>query len=280
MSDTCSKFPCDALTIMLINNAPRTRARRVIVAAAAAIAASWPVWAQGSTHAEPACRPADFKIAIDVGHTPEAPGATSARGVTEYAFNLQLAKQVEKTLRDAGFSRVALITERGSGRRQLLHRTERANVLGIDLLLSIHHDDVQDVYHAKWTYNGATRLFSDKFSGYSLFVSRKNQSFEGSLAFAKLLGTALSARGMRFSEHHGEAIPGEGRQFIDRDAGVYLYDQLVVLKFTKAPAVLLEAGIIVNRVEELILASAEGRETISAAILDAAMHFCAAWQGS
>ena len=40
------------------------------------------------------CDAARFKIAIDVGHTVEAPGATSARGVTEYVYNLSLAKLI------------------------------------------------------------------------------------------------------------------------------------------------------------------------------------------
>jgi N-acetylmuramoyl-L-alanine amidase len=258
---------CDAL-------GGRRRVRRVIVAATAF------VFAYSSSRAEttdraPACKPADFKIALDVGHTPEASGATSARGVTEYSYNLRLARQIETTLLQSGFSRTILITARGTGRSQLLQRTERASALGVDLFLSIHHDDVQEAYHTKWTYNGTTRLFSDKFSGYSLFVSRENPYFERSLDFAKLLGTELMAHGMYYSGHHAEAIPGEGRELVDRKVGVYLYDQLVVLKLTKAPAVLLEAGIIVNRVEELVLASPEGRGLVSAAVLEAANQFCA-----
>jgi N-acetylmuramoyl-L-alanine amidase len=48
----------------------------------------------------------------------------------------------------------------------------------------------------------------------------------------------------------------------------------VVLKATKAPAVLLEAGIIVNREEELVLASSERQEEIGAAVLAAVTRFC------
>jgi N-acetylmuramoyl-L-alanine amidase len=251
----------------------RRRVRRAIVAAAFIVAYSSS--RAEATQGAAACKPADFKIALDVGHTPEASGATSARGVTEYSYNLQLAKQIETTLLQSGFSRTILITVRGTGRSQLLQRTERANALGVDLFLSIHHDDVQEAYHTKWTYNGTTRLFSDRFSGYSLFISRENPSFERSLDFAKLLGTELMAHGMYYSGHHAEAIPGEGRELVDRKVGVYLYDQLVVLKFTKAPAVLLEAGIIVNRVEELVLASPEGRGLVSAAVLEAVKQFCA-----
>jgi N-acetylmuramoyl-L-alanine amidase len=221
-----------------------------------------------------ACDSTNFKVAIDVGHTPEAWGATSARGATEYSYNLELARQIEQSLVKRGYSRTTVITVRGTGRAQLLRRTEIANALGADLFLSIHHDDVQDIYHSKWRYNGSTYVFSDQFSGYSLFVSRANLYYQRSLEFAKLLGATLSTRGMYYSAHHAENIPGEGRQLIDRDVGVYLYDDLVVLKFTKAPAVLLEAGVIVNRIEELVLGSPEGRSTVSAAVLEAVNRFC------
>jgi N-acetylmuramoyl-L-alanine amidase len=162
--------------------------------------------------------------------------------------------------------------------RHQMKRAERANALGVNLFLSIHHDDVQNFYHAKWTYNGTAHLFSERFSGYSLFVSRENRHYEDSLVFAKLLGAALMGHGMRYSPHHAEAIPGEGRQLLDRQVGIYLYDQLVVLKSTEAPAVLLEAGIIVNRVEELVLSSPEGRVSISAAVLEAVNQFCSQQQ--
>jgi N-acetylmuramoyl-L-alanine amidase len=249
----------------------------LLVVTAAPFIVIWPHRLVGKTQ-PPACQPASFKIGIDVGHTPESPGTTSARGVPEYRFNLQLAKDIQKTLLDAEFTRTSLITVRGIGRAQLFSRAERANALGLDVLLSIHHDDVQDFYHSKWIYNGISRSFSDKFSGYSLFVSRENRSFDVSLAFAKLLGAALTARGMRYTEHHAESIRGEGRQLFDRDVGIYLYNQLLILRRSNAPAVLLEAGVIVNRVEELVLASPEGHRNISAAALDAITHFCALQQ--
>ena len=226
-----------------------------------------------------ACVPESFKIALDVGHTPQAPGATSARGVKEYMFNQQLAKQMESKLVQGGFTNTTLITARGAGRDQLRMRVERANALGADLLLSIHHDDVQQIYYSKWEYGGSLRNYSDKFSGYSLFVSSYNQHFDRSLAFAKLVGRELKARGLPFSAHHAEAIAGENREIIDLAAGVYRYDDLFVLKFSAAPAVLLEAGIIVNRNEELALSSPERRDQISGAVLAALKEFCGALDG-
>jgi len=62
-----------------------------------------------------ACKPENFKIVLDVGHTPEAPGATSARGAKEFAFNLQLARRIQKALVGGGFLRTKLITAHGIG---------------------------------------------------------------------------------------------------------------------------------------------------------------------
>jgi N-acetylmuramoyl-L-alanine amidase len=46
----------------------------------------------------PKCARADFRVVLDVGHTAESPGAKSARGVDEYAFNLRLAKVIDQAL--------------------------------------------------------------------------------------------------------------------------------------------------------------------------------------
>ena len=49
-----------------------------------------------SARAEPrpaeTCARAMFRAVIDVGHTEKAFGATSARGLTEFSFNLNLAQ--------------------------------------------------------------------------------------------------------------------------------------------------------------------------------------------
>jgi N-acetylmuramoyl-L-alanine amidase len=46
---------------------------------------------------------------VDVGHTVDVPGAMSARGVPEYAFNLQLARDAKQALVDAGFEQAVLM---------------------------------------------------------------------------------------------------------------------------------------------------------------------------
>jgi N-acetylmuramoyl-L-alanine amidase len=254
-------------------------ASAIVLGLATGFWASMPAGAE--TNAEQhdgACKPERFKIVLDVGHTIEAPGATSARGVKEYVFNLRLAKEIAKALSDAGFQ-THLVVAQGAARAQLFKRVERANTLGVDLFVSIHHNDVQDRYKEKWTHAGESRFYSDRFAGHSLFVSRANPRPAESLALGHLLGIELKAQGLVYTRHHLEDVPGERRELLDPDAGVYRDDNLIVLTYAKMPAVLLEAGIIVNRAEELLLETPEHRGRIAHATLAAINRFCAMEQG-
>jgi N-acetylmuramoyl-L-alanine amidase len=218
---------------------------------------------------------ASLKIVLDVGHTPEAKGAISARGMPEYDFNVALVKKLEDTLRAGGYANLFPLFTNGTGRAQLMQRTARANELMPDLFMSFHHDDVQPVYYAKWTYRGHRYHYSDVFSGFSVFVSRKNKYFDDSLALAAQLGGELASRGLKPTAHHAEKIPGEGRELIDKENGVYNFDDLFVLKNVQAPAMLLESGVIVNREDELVLRKDKRRELVSSAVLAAVDGFCA-----
>ena len=229
--------------------------------------------------ADAVCTPERFKLVLDVGHTVENQGATSAHGVKEYVFNLRLAKEMEKALTDAGFRQTHLFVTPGRTKAQLFKRVERANALGADLFLSVHHNDVQERYKEKWEHAGESRPYSDRFAGHSLFVSRKNPRLADSLAFGHLLGIALKKQGLVYTRHHLENVPGEHRELLDPEGGVYRYDNLVVLMYTRVPALLMEAGIIINRAEELLLETPEHRDRIVQATLAAVERFCAIQQG-
>jgi N-acetylmuramoyl-L-alanine amidase len=221
------------------------------------------------------CDRAAFRLVLDVGHTAQVPGAKSARGLHEFDFNLRLAQLIEKQLLDAGFARTVLLVTEGPAMAGLARRVARANAAHADLLLSIHHDSVPDSMLEKWEYNGEQHSFSDRFKGHSLFVSYDSRDRTGSLAFARLLGAALKARGLQYTPHYTEKIMGRRRrELIDAEAGVYRYDQLVVLKYPHMPAVLLEAGSIINRDEELLMGTPEHQALISAAAVEAVAGFC------
>jgi N-acetylmuramoyl-L-alanine amidase len=225
------------------------------------------------TPAAAACDAAQFPVAIDIGHTAESPGAMSARGIPEFAFNMALGRDAVAALRQAGFPASPVVVA-GTGSQQLSRRVAAAKSLRPALVISIHHDSVQERYLEDWQFAGQPRRFSDRFSGFSIFVSDANSEFAQSLSFATELGRALTSAGLTFSTHHAENIPGENRKVLDPANGVFAFRNLKVLKDAQAPAVLLEAGLIVNRAEEMELASPARRQTVAAAIVEAVTAMC------
>ncbi len=223
----------------------------------------------------PSCDRAQFRAIIDVGHRQKSPGALSARGVNEFDFNLRLAKDIQHHLTDMGFRRTTLLVSEGAQHHSLATRVARANQSGADVFLSIHHDSVPDRMLQKWEFDGTTRRYNDQYPGHSLFVSIDNPDYQSSLLFATIIGKELKARGLKYTPHYTDAIMGSRRRLlVDTDAGVYRYDQLIVLRQTHMPAALLEAGSIVNRAEELELSKPERRNVIAAAVGEALDRYC------
>jgi N-acetylmuramoyl-L-alanine amidase len=272
------------LPVKNIKECRMNRCSRIVVVSLVAALPALPI---DIVHAEPptstvksdvaSCDRADFRVVLDVGHTTKSPGAKSARGVDEFYFNLRLAKQIDQALVDAGFAKTVLMITEGRANQSLYARVARANEMAANLLLSIHHDSVPDRFLEKWEFEGKHELFSDRFKGHSIFVSDDNLDPKDSLMFGSMLGQQLKARGMQYTPHYTERFMGRWqRTLLDADAGVYRYDTLFVLKKTQMPAALLEAGSIANRDEELIVASPERQQLISAAVVDAVDSFCAA----
>src|ERR1700733_4803964 len=223
------------------------------------------------------CNRSTFHIVLDVGHTVDVPSAMSARAVPEYAFNLQLSQDIDKALVDAGFDKTVLLITAKAPPYGLVARASRTNAMQADLFIAIHHDSVPDNLLQSWEYEGQRNNYNDDYPGYALFVSYDNGDRKGNLEFAHLMGKALQANGLKYTPHYTQALMGHyRRELVDTDAGVYRFDQLVILKMSRMPAVLLEAGSIVNRQEELELGTPERRAKTSAAIVAAVEDFCAA----
>lgn len=184
------------------------------------------------------------QVAVDIGHTPHHPGAQAASGRAEYSFNRALGQALVAALQSLGDEGVR--TDAQGVELTLRQRTAR--VPEADLFLSIHHDSIQPEYIRA----GRVR----EFSGYALFVSRRNPQFVRSLRCARAIAEQLqSSAGQWPSEYHAEPIRGENRPFLDRRLGIHRFDDLVVLHTAHMPAVLIEAGVIINPDEEARLAS-------------------------
>ena len=216
-----------------------------------------------------------LRVAIDIGHTPGTPGATSAAGVTEYTFNKRIAGLIAEDLRLQPGISVTLINE--SGREiSLLQRGDVANAAKADLFLSVHHDSVNERYKVSRRVDGRVSRQSDRFRGYSVFFSERNAQPAASFEFAKQLGRAMREHtGTAPTAHHAEKIPGEGRDFVVPELGVYRFNDLLVLKRARMPAALLECGVIVHPEEEQELNGLERQRQIVAAVRAAVINMSA-----
>ena len=254
---------------------PRTSPRNPAFALACVLSVTCgvPASAQDST----VCIPESFAVAVDVGHTAAAPGATSARGVPEYSFNRFLAAAVLQNLVDAGFVRSFLVWD-GDGVRRLEDRPRIARERGAKLFVSIHHDSVQPRYLSSWQVDGNRQSYSDRFSGFAVFYSAGSARPSESEYLASALGLALVYAGFTPSTHHAEMIPGEGRPTINQKIGLYRYDGLVVLREAAMPALLLEAGVIVHRDEELLMVDPQVARRQAAAVVRAVRMVCGTQQ--
>lgn len=212
--------------------------------------------------ATPGTAAPNFIAAIDIGHSKARGGAVSARGISEYQFNRRLGGELFEALQSSGFARSLLINP-GGGEIGLVKRAQVANEHNADVFLAIHHDSVKDNFLKDWTVDGKPQKYCDDFHGYSIFFSRKNVAAAGSRAFAFALGEALLKAGFKPTLHH---VAQEHRPIVDPTTGVYAFDDLLVLKNAKMPAVLLECGVIVNRAEEQDLNSAKYRSRLIVAI--------------
>jgi N-acetylmuramoyl-L-alanine amidase len=191
-------------------------------------------------------------IAVDVGHYHAEPGVISYSGTPEFEFNLRLASEIRKKLEEDGM-RVRMIGDKGD--QIFLNRRTRA-ASGADLFLSIHHDSAREHLHTQ----------RERFHGFSLFISRHNPQREKSLACASAIGAELRAAGMTPSRYHADPVIGENRPFADEANGVHYYDNLGVAKTAKMAAVLVEAGVIANRLEEKRMLDPQVRARVARAV--------------
>lgn len=202
------------------------------------------------------------QVVLDTGHSPSRQGATSAGGRGEFTFNQRLAGAVAAKLTGVGVK-----VQRSEGELSLRQRTQ--GVQPQELFVSIHHDSIQQAWIDTWQ--------RERYAGFSVFYSNKNPQAQHSLLCARLVGRALAQAGQTPSLYHATPIPGENRPLVDRDHGVHRYDDLVVLKTSAAPAVLVEAGVIANPNEEARLLDPSTVDVLARAIAQGVLE-CLAYR--
>jgi N-acetylmuramoyl-L-alanine amidase len=193
-------------------------------------------------------------VLIDVGHSAADPGATGASGRTEFSRNQALARDVADAMRARGWR---VVMPNADGRvRTLAERPRSADAAGADLLIAIHHDSV-----LPWQMPRRA-----DYRGFSVWASGSHPAARASFGCARSIGAAMRGSGMVPNLSHAMPAPGAARDLIDGGIGFYRRDGLAVLRLSRTPAVLVEAGVIVNPAEEAWLGRPETRRGIAGAI--------------
>lgn len=211
-------------------------------------------------------------ISIDVGHYQQSQGTVSAYGDYEFGYNQELSQYVAQSFASKGYS-VNLIGYDGKG-KDLVNRARLAD--NSSIFVSIHHDALQAQDLQTWNYNGKKLPFNDDVSGFGVFVSTKNPQFDKSLACAKVVAEQLKKTGFQPNYYHNKDIKGEQKKLFFKDLPVYQYDNLIVLKSTNVPAILIEAGVLTNRKEAKWITQPNVRNafanTVSQAVISCLQH--------
>ncbi len=214
------------------------------VASAFGIQASW----EGATKSvilgdiKPSTPPGDNKknyvVVVDAGHGGSDPGAVSY-GVREMDLNLDIAKRLEKLLKDCGIT--TYMTRTDGSYVGLYERSDLANRVNADLFVSIHNNA---------GYMSATGTMTLYHPGEGHSKGR------------------LTAK--RFAEIVQQTLVND---LETKNHGIFARPELAVLRTTKMPAVIAEIGFMTNKTElnKLLTASyrQKAAEALKKAILSA-----------
>lgn len=163
------------------------------------------------------------KIIVDAGHGEPDGGAVSSDGVKESDLNLQIAKKLEKVLRDNNFDVIMTRSDKNniSGlnddstiksikSKDLINRVNLANSSGAEFMISIHMNKYED----------------PKYYGWQTFYSKNSASGE---ALAKAIQEGIKETTGIANKR--EALKIEGIKIVDK---------------TMIPVVIVECGFLSN----------------------------------
>lgn len=183
-------------------------------------------------------KPEDRLIVIDAGHGGKDSGAVSITGRKEKDFNLILSKKFNAELKKLGYN--TIMTRDDDTFIDLYERPRIANENYADLFISIHANSTGSNNSA---INGVEMLYAPRGT---------SQVKEGDqYPFAKLM--------------LDEVVKATGAH----NRGVVQRPRLVVLRETKMPAVLVEAGFLSNAKEEKLLFTESYQDIIVEAMVNA-----------
>lgn len=224
---------------------------------------------------------------IDAGHTPVEYGAVSCTNKIEVDYNddlvggisseltrngreYLLTRTKDNDINHADYLRQYLIDplddEKWQKFKDLYSRIALANEKQAGLFISIHHDSVQE-HHLFRTEDGKILDVKDDFKqqfdpGYSIYIANDPKypntelNYLDSLKFARIFAKKMQSIGRKPSTYHEEKPGQDNYQSIDLSLGIYNSKTiLAVLRNAKMPALLIEAGVIVDAEDEKVISS-------------------------
>jgi len=180
-------------------------------------------------------KPSDRLIAIDPGHGGKAPGATSINGTKEKDVVLDIAAKLNEGLKLKGYN--TLMIRDGDYDVDNQERANTANANQADIFISIHANAVDNNSNA----SGIEVLYFP--------VDSKNLEGRNSYELAKLISSELI-----------ENLGAKDRGLIERP-------NLIVLKHTNMPAILIEVGFLTNPIEEELIKDEDYQNKIVESII-------------
>jgi N-acetylmuramoyl-L-alanine amidase len=159
---------------------------------------------------------------------------------------------------------------------RLYERPAIANRVRPAAIISLHHDSTLEKYQEKVAKacggRGGKRLtqsFKEKGyrAGFSVFVYKGGDPvrYQASLKIARAIGQAFLAMGRPLSNYHADKSDGETAEPIEIENGIY-HKNLAVLRASNVPAVLVEAGLIVDVADEKAINSPKFRRAAAKAL--------------
>lgn len=224
------------------------------------------------------------KVVVDAGHGGQDPGAVGRGGLREKDVNLDIALRLAQRLRERGIE--VVLTRTTDVFLPLEERSRIANREQPDLFLSIHADASPQASTAGTTTYLVKEVFEqagrgtvelDERAGLAAQETSLNPTHVGvlpsSAGLTVVLWQVMLSEYRRESRLLAEAVQrhlaaGTGQP--DRGVREAAY---AVLKWTYAPAVLIEVGFLSNPTWEAQLASPGYRERTAEAIADAITEF-------
>ena len=248
----------------------------------------------------PACTQTRPLTVIDSGHTLTAPGAIScthrnevdynddlvagiARELTRNNRNFILTRTADKAVPPADDLRYHLMDqlddEKWRNNKELYGRIALANEKQAGLYISIHHDSVQERHLLRAEDGKIVDVRDDhkqRFDpGYLIFIAsdprypNTEQHYPDALKFAKIIAEKMQAMDRKPSTYVEENLGDENYQPIDLSLGIYnSKGMLAVLRNAKMPAVLIEAGVIVDVEDEKIVSSQAVKDQLAVLIAE------------